>query len=891
MTLQTARTPRFRSSGARRVAVLLMLATGLWLPGPTPASAQSAPSAQPAGSVPDVAGQVLSGQIPTVTQDREPETTRDPLQDLTPAERARLRDLLAEPSHPSPQQAKAPAPSPAAAPAAPAAPAAKAATQAAKPGPVSLAPDSLAGEVLGEAALLRGVLATQTATFGHLFADMALTGTWLHREMVNPDSRAILLDTGWRSAALLGAALAVEYLLMLALGRPLRMLGREARLAEESQEGPGEPPDNAIPGLVQAGPPRPDADDQAGQLRLSPVPLPGAALPGSPILPTTPLPSALDEAERAELIARSEERAEARSRDAAHRRRTLRLFRRLPFALLRLVLKLVPLAAFLAIGNLAATSVAPAPVTQLVIITIANIYGIGRTIWLVADMLLAPKAPGVRLIQVADDTARFLIRWWSWLLSIVIVAICITDVGRVLDLPARAATAIVRAVILVEHILLAVLIWRTRHTVAASLRPPRRVRDRSLGRLLVRLADLWWIAALFFDAALWIVWAAQIRGGYAKMWRLFLTTVIIVLVCRFVSVLLLGALDRMFRVEGDDPLALPGFERRAVRYYPALRRLVTWALSVVCVIALAQGWGLPMVTFFTHGTLGTRLLSASISILVALAIGVVIWELVNGALDRQIGRFTDSGQLARAVRLQTLQPILRTLLFVVLGAILVLTVLSQIGVNIAPLLAGAGIIGVAVGFGSQKLVQDFITGIFLLVENAMQVGDTVTAAGVTGVVEHLSIRTLRLRGGDGSIQIIPFSSVTTVANMSRDYAVASIAVQVAFSEDTDRVCDLLTGIGAELREDPAFADKILADFGLNGVDSLGEYAVAISGTIRCTISGRWPVQREFNRRLRARIEALGIALPQATRAVAMPGLGPMLAAASDDRRPATETKP
>ena len=264
------------------------------------------------------------------------------------------------------------------------------------------------------------------------------------------------------------------------------------------------------------------------------------------------------------------------------------------------------------------------------------------------------------------------------------------------------------------------------------------------------------------------------------------------------------------------------------------------------------------------------------TVLVTLMVGVLVWEGVNGALDRQIGRFSDTNQAVRAARLQTLLPILRTLLFVVLGAILVLTVLSEIGVDIAPLLAGAGILGVAVGFGSQKLVQDFITGIFLLVENAMQVGDTVTVAGITGTVEHISIRTLRLRGGDGAIQIIPFSSVSTVANMSRDYAVASVNVSIAFSEDTDRVCGLLTEIGAALRQEAPFADMILADLALNGVDSLGEYAVAISGTVRCTVGGRWPVQREFNRRLRARMMEAGIALPQAHRTLALPGLPGLL---------------
>ena len=303
---------------------------------------------------------------------------------------------------------------------------------------------------------------------------------------------------------------------------------------------------------------------------------------------------------------------------------------------------------------------------------------------------------------------------------------------------------------------------------------------------------------------------------------------------------------------------------------------MTWAISIVCVVLLLEAWGVPAFGFFSRGSLGTHLLSAVITILVTLAVGVIVWELVNGSLDRQIARFGDTGQMPRAVRLQTLLPILRTLLFVVLGAIMVLTVLGEVGVNIAPLLAGAGIIGVAVGFGSQKLVQDFITGIFLLVENAMQVGDNVTVAGISGVVEHLSIRTLRLRGGDGSIQIIPFSSVSTVANLSRDYAVASMSVSIGFAEDTDRVCDLFNEIGSALRTEEAFAGMTLADFGLNGVDSLGEYAVAISGTMKCTVAGRWPVQREFNRRLRARMVELEITRPMAHQSIDLPKLTAML---------------
>ena len=116
--------------------------------------------------------------------------------------------------------------------------------------------------------------------------------------------------------------------------------------------------------------------------------------------------------------------------------------------------------------------------------------------------------------------------------------------------------------------------------------------------------------------------------------------------------------------------------------------------------------------------------------------------------------------MAQSARLRTLLPLLRSALLITIVVFAGLMVLSEIGINIAPLLAGAGIIGVAIGFGSQKLVQDLITGIFLLLENAMQVGDWVTVSGLSGTVENLSVRTIRLRAGDGSVHIIPFSAVT-----------------------------------------------------------------------------------------------------------------------------------
>jgi len=221
-------------------------------------------------------------------------------------------------------------------------------------------------------------------------------------------------------------------------------------------------------------------------------------------------------------------------------------------------------------------------------------------------------------------------------------------------------------------------------------------------------------------------------------------------------------------------------------------------------------------------------------LVITLLLALTAWEAANIAIERHLARLTQRAQIASAARVRTLLPILRAALLAVVLTITVLMVLSEVGVNTAPLLASAGIIGVAIGFGSQKLVQDLITGLFLLLENAMQVGDTVTVSGLSGTVEHLSVRTIRLRAGDGSVHIIPFSAVTSVTNTNRGQGNAAVVVTVAYHEDTDRVCEALSAIAVELRAEPAFASGMLSDLQLWGVDRVDGASATVTGQIVCT---------------------------------------------------------
>ena len=192
------------------------------------------------------------------------------------------------------------------------------------------------------------------------------------------------------------------------------------------------------------------------------------------------------------------------------------------------------------------------------------------------------------------------------------------------------------------------------------------------------------------------------------------------------------------------------------------------------------------IVWFYGGQIGSRLLSAVTTIGIAALAAAAIWETSNALMDRQLNVLSREGHFARAARLRTFQPMLRTALLCVIVTVVGLTALSEIGVNVAPLLAGAGIVGIAIGFGSQKLVQDLITGLFLLLENTVQVGDNVSVSGLSGMVENVSIRTIRLRAGDGSVHIVPFSAVTTITNSSRGAGNAAVSVNVSYKEDTDR---------------------------------------------------------------------------------------------------------
>ncbi|SAK71996.1 MscS mechanosensitive ion channel [Caballeronia hypogeia] len=547
------------------------------------------------------------------------------------------------------------------------------------------------------------------------------------------------------------------------------------------------------------------------------------------------------------------------ARGQRHAARHWTLLQRLPSALLHGLLALIPLVVFIGVVTLLMSIFIDDNTPEARVAgALIDVYLACRAIVIGSGFFLAPRAPGLRLLQMRDLYAAYTHRWVRRTVCVAGAGIAIANGAEPLGLSDDARIAILKAVLLIVHLMIAFVIFQCRTPVAERIR--ERARNNRSARVVGGwVADVWAGVAIFFVIALWFVWALDVQNGYKTLFNLGGLSLLVLVGARVLAIVAFGALGRVFHDNDADEFDDRSIaRRRAYRYYPALRRIVQTIIFVVTCVALLQVWHVNIIHFFTSGGVGNRLAAALVTIAVAALFAVLVWEGANIAVERRLEQWTASGERLRAARLRTLLPMMRTGLFIVIAMVVVLTGLSEIGVNTAPLLASASIFGVALGFGSQKLVQDLITGIFLLMENAMQVGDWVTLAGVSGTVEYLSIRTVRLRGGDGSLYTVPFSSVSTVNNTNRGIGNAAVRVSIALGQDVDLAISTLKEIGSALREDEAFRNGILSDFSFWGVDAVDGSTVTLAGQIQCRDSSRWPVQREFNRRILNEFTARGI---------------------------------
>jgi moderate conductance mechanosensitive channel len=535
--------------------------------------------------------------------------------------------------------------------------------------------------------------------------------------------------------------------------------------------------------------------------------------------------------------------------------------RRFLFGLLHFGLRLAPLISFaFTIQILLSAGVLTSRPAHLAVIGIVNAYLFCRIVMEILRLPLTPDAPSLRLVNISTSRAARGMRRVRLLLATGFFGYAFVSISEVLGLGHDGSNVLLLFISLAIHIEIAVIIWQSRRVIGRWI-AGKPGEQGSFAGFRRWLGNSWHYFALFYILALWIAWAGGVRNAFSELLRVVLV---------FIAALVIGnlawngsaaLLERLFPNPSAAPPRHLAFLVRARTYNPLIRGLIRVVIGILVIVLILQGWGMNAFGWLLTDPVSRSLIDAFISIIVTVAIALTLWEIANAFINSRVEHLSNTGHTRQAARLRTLLPMLKATIGVAISLVAGLICLSKIGVNAAPLLAGAGVLGIAIGFGSQKLVQDIITGLFLLLEDAMQVGDVITLASMTGTVERLSIRTIRLRGGDGSINIIPFSAVTTVTNMTRDFGYAQISIQVDYEEDLPRVYAVLTDIARTMRAEPAWGTMMRDDLQIFGLDQFGASALVITGQIRTGPGQHWSVRREFYGRVKRRFAEEGIEIP------------------------------
>jgi small-conductance mechanosensitive channel len=585
------------------------------------------------------------------------------------------------------------------------------------------------------------------------------------------------------------------------------------------------------------------------------------------------------------------------ARRALDRHPPVTLWGKLPLILGQAVLDFLPLLAFVFAAYGVTSVLAPPHFVTIVVTALVYAALISGVALMLIRIVLTPEHPRLRLLRIGDETAGYLYIWSKRLIRLTVFGYLTVVTASVLELPYGGLTALTYLVGLVVAAMLVVLILQNRHPVADWLRGRRHgaahgvagedaAVTRAVSTARRRFADVWHLVAIAYVGATFAIWALGINGGFAFILRATVLTVLALVLARLVSHYGPRLIHRAFSIGPELKGRYPGLEQRANRYLPVLDNALKIIVTIATILVLLEVWQLGGIAWMETDT-GRAVLQSGGAILFMLVASLVAWEVVSQLIEFHLNRHDASGKLVqRSARVRTLLPLLRNAFLILLITVAVLMILSEVGLNIAPLLAGAGVVGLAIGFGAQTLVKDVITGVFILFEDTLAVGDVVQIGSDSGSVETITIRTIRLRDETGAVHTIPFSAVTSIINMTKDFSFSVFNIGIGYDQDVDKVIDVLRDLGRELQLDPEWAPNILAPIEIIGLDKFGESTVTIKARIKTPPIKQWGVMREFNRRMKRRFDELGIDLPSTQRTVLMHTITPPAEAAAPGSQPA-----
>jgi small-conductance mechanosensitive channel len=511
-----------------------------------------------------------------------------------------------------------------------------------------------------------------------------------------------------------------------------------------------------------------------------------------------------------------------------------------------------------------------------------------------ARIIFAPKAASLRLFPMEDQDASFM---YNWILRIVLIVGIIGgasiilrnfSVSRQLYLMTFSSAGVVVILALV------VMIWQSRKRVSQAILAEDADQGPQVGSLRAAFARNWHFFAMLFVLVAGGIWVAKALNEEN-------VTVVSLIISIFLIPIVIGVdqwVQRLLKIasgesretidlSGDVPPETeeqpkPSGKMDIANYIPLIRRFFRTFLVVFLFFGSMRLWGIDI-------AIGRMFTRSALSILLIVLLSFITWQLIKARIDQKIKEEMpdDDGEAEEGgtggSRMGTLLVLLRKFVFVVLFVLVALIILASLGVNIGPLIAGAGVFGLALGFGAQTLVKDIIAGVFFLIDDAFRVGDFIEVSGTKGSVEHISLRSLRLRNPKGPIHTIPFGDMGTVTNMSRDYIITKLDFRVRYDTHVDKVRKIIKQINKEIVKDPEMGPNLLDKIKSQGVRELDDSAMIMRLKFKTIPGEQFVIRREVYRMIQEHFRENGIEFAHRNVTVYMP---PDEAAGENDKKAA-----
>jgi moderate conductance mechanosensitive channel len=549
------------------------------------------------------------------------------------------------------------------------------------------------------------------------------------------------------------------------------------------------------------------------------------------------------------------------------------------FLFVRLMIELLGLVAFFVVTRNMATTLIPDNYLIFAETLMINLVVIPRLGAAVFRLILAPERPEFRLLNVDNADAARLFRFQVTIIVVMGLSVAITAFGEINGVPAGESRLGFWLNLLV-HVYMIYVIWRLWDTLIVIMRGA----DSDISPVEEKVAQYYPIYTIGVVISTWTL--TEVLIGFGRFDVLASSpqfkTILVLTVLPVFDTLLRGLVRHLTPPMTGEGAVAERAHLLTKKSYTRVGRVLVFATLVMVV---ASFWGMNPQMIAAAG-LGAQFAGRFIEILMIIAVGYLAWELVTLWVNRKLAAeqtalgfdLTEDepgggeGGGVGGSRLSTVLPLVLGIAKFGIIAVFGLIALGNIGIDITPLLAGAGILGLAIGFGAQKLVADIVSGIFFLIDDAFRTGEYVSIEGTLGTVEKISIRSMQLRHHRGPVHTIPYGEIPKITNYSRDWVIMKLKFTVPFNTDPNKVKKIFKKIGNEMIEDEAWKDDFLQPFKSQGVFDFDDVGMIMRGKFMAKPGKQFTARKEIYNRVKFEFEAAGIDFARREVRVAIPGL-------------------